>query len=153
MMGVLPVRIGEILQHILGKCILQACGEGVAHACDVEQLCSGLWGGIEGGVHATTSLWADHQEDVGYGVLLLDTWNAFNDINQTAMLWNVQHTWSAGTGFGFNTYQHWKVLVLRGSTGTVHTKEEAAQGDALVMILYGLGVLSIISTAPCYDLV
>ena len=62
MMGVLPVRIGEILQHILGKCILQACGEGVAHACDVEQLCSGLWGGIEGGVHATTSLWADQPD-------------------------------------------------------------------------------------------
>ena len=87
--GVWPVGIGEILQRILGKCVLQACGEDETHACGVDQLCSGLRCGIEGSIHVMTSLWEKHQEEVGWGVLLVDERNNLNEINQTVMLCHV----------------------------------------------------------------
>ena len=42
------------------------------HACGVNQLCLGLWVGIEGIFHALDFLWEEHQEDVGWGVMLVD---------------------------------------------------------------------------------
>ena len=58
-------------------------------------------------------LWSEHQEDVDWVVLLVDIRNAFNEINRTVMLYHVWNTWTAGAKFIFNTYPHWKVLVLQ----------------------------------------
>ena len=59
------------------------------HACGVDQLCLGLRCGIEGSIHVMTSLWEEHQEEVGWGVLLVDERNTLNEINQTVMLCHV----------------------------------------------------------------
>eukprot|EP00957_Ditylum_brightwellii_P067071 5090807-Ditylum_brightwellii.AAC.1 len=60
------------------------------------------------------------------------------------MLWIVRHTWVAGSRFAFNTYRHWRKLVLQGYKDLVMSKEGITQGDPLAMILYALAVLPII---------
>eukprot|EP00957_Ditylum_brightwellii_P018219 1372710-Ditylum_brightwellii.AAC.1 len=60
------------------------------------------------------------------------------------MLWNVRHTWIAGSWFALNMYRHWRKLVLRGHNDLMMSKEGVTQGDLLAMILYALDVLPII---------
>ena len=61
------------------------------------------------------------------------------------MLWAVRHEWPGGAQFTFNCYRHWDTLVVRntsdGSGHFLHSKEGVTQGDPLVMIAYGIGVL------------
>ena len=67
-------------------------------------------------------LWAEHQEGVGWVVLLVDAINVFNEINRTAMLRHVRHTRPDGDQFSFNIYRNCKVLVLWGGELTCHSK-------------------------------
>ena len=67
-------------------------------------------------------LWAEHQEDVVWGVPLDDARDVFNKIKRLVMLWHVRHTRMAGEQFSFNIYRKLKVLVLRGSELTFHSK-------------------------------
>ena len=64
------------------------------------------------------------------------------------MLWAVRHEWPSGAHFTFNCYPHWATLVVRdtgdGSCHFLHSKEAVTQGDPLVMITYGIGVLPLI---------
>ena len=83
-------------------------------------------------------------EDVGWGVLLVDARNLFKKINFTTMIWHVRNNWKTSGRFCFNTYWHWKVLELRGNELTVHPKEGVTQGGPLDVIIYGLGVLTLI---------
>ena len=82
------------------------------------------------------------------GFLLIDARNAFNEDNQTAMLWDVWHEWPSGVQFTFNCSRHWDTLVVRetgdGSGHFLHSKEGMTQGDPLAMIAYGIGVLPLI---------
>ena len=57
--------------------------------CGVAQLCSGLRAGMEGAIHAVRELFDLHSDD-GWGVLLVDTRNAFNSVNRVAALWNAR---------------------------------------------------------------
>eukprot|EP00957_Ditylum_brightwellii_P119106 9084361-Ditylum_brightwellii.AAC.1 len=74
----------------------------------------GLKAGIEGTIHAMRQLWDDNSEEDSWGILLVDVRNAFNEINCRAMLWSVRHLWAPAARFAFNTYRHWRKLVLRG---------------------------------------
>eukprot|EP00957_Ditylum_brightwellii_P064722 4912222-Ditylum_brightwellii.AAC.1 len=67
--------------------------------------------------------WEEHGEEENWGVLLVDAKDAFNQINCRVMLWDVQHLWSVGSRFAFNTYQHWRKLVLQGQDELVYRKE------------------------------
>eukprot|EP00957_Ditylum_brightwellii_P135933 10367898-Ditylum_brightwellii.AAC.1 len=89
-------------------------------------------------------MWDDHGDEESWGILLVNTQNTFNEVNWRAMLWNVQHTWVAGSQFAFNTYRHWHKLMLHGYKDLVMSKEGFTQGDQLAMILYALAVLLII---------
>eukprot|EP00957_Ditylum_brightwellii_P143811 10958398-Ditylum_brightwellii.AAC.1 len=60
------------------------------------------------------------------------------------MMWDVRNLWVMGARFAFNTYQHWRKLVLQGQDDLVMSKEGVTQGDPLSMILYALAVLPII---------
>ena len=60
------------------------------------------------------------------------------------MIWHVRNNWKTSGRFCFNTYWHWKVLELRGNELTVHPKEGVTQGGPLDVIIYGLGVLTLI---------
>ena len=83
----------------------------------------------------------------GICFLLVDTENAFNEINWVGMLWTVQYLWLSGAYLVFNWYRHWSSLVLRNrnrTTSIIHIREGVTQGDPLAMIVYGIGVLPLI---------
>eukprot|EP00957_Ditylum_brightwellii_P021323 1608035-Ditylum_brightwellii.AAC.1 len=86
-------------------------------------------------------LWSEHREEENWGILLMNAKNAFNQINRRVMLWEVRHLWATGSRFAFNTYCHWRKLVLRGQEEPILSKEGVTQGGPLFMILYALAVL------------
>ena len=77
-------------------------------------LCSGLWTGMEGAIHAVRELFDLHNGE-GWGVLLVDARNAFNSVNRMAALWNARILWPRCSCFLFNTYRGYarlfKVLI------------------------------------------
>eukprot|EP00957_Ditylum_brightwellii_P010482 794488-Ditylum_brightwellii.AAC.1 len=68
--GVRPVGVGEILLHMMGKCVIAVCGEDATEVCGIKELCSGLKAGIEGAIHTMNHLWDEHGEEENWGVLL-----------------------------------------------------------------------------------
>ena len=94
--GVRPIAIGEIPRPILCKAMAMA-----TDLCEVDQLCSGLKGGIEGEVHAMRDLFEEHHAD-GWGLLLVDARNAFNSLNRAAAIWNSCIQWPHCSRFLFN---------------------------------------------------
>ena len=60
------------------------------------------------------------------------------------MMLHVQHTWTFGTRFKFNTYLHWKVVIMRGCADLFHIKEEVTQGEPISSTVYDLWLLPII---------
>jgi hypothetical protein len=63
----------------------------------IGQLCTGLWKqAMEGGIHAIDKLWKQNEEEEEWGFLHVDASNEFNEINQTSMLWTIQHEWPSG---------------------------------------------------------
>ena len=74
----------------------------VKAACGTEQLTGGVEAGIEGAIHAVRLQWAQHSHKEDWGFLLIDARNAFNEENQTDMLWAVRHEWPGGAQFTFN---------------------------------------------------
>ena len=55
-LGVRPVGIHKMLQPMLRKGVLEDCGEGVTHACGVDQWFLGLWGVTEVVIHTMNPL-------------------------------------------------------------------------------------------------
>ena len=51
---------------------------------------------------------------MGGSVLLVDTKNSYNERKLISMIWNVHYMWIYVAKSSFNTYHHYKVLVLRG---------------------------------------
>eukprot|EP00957_Ditylum_brightwellii_P079270 6028207-Ditylum_brightwellii.AAC.1 len=126
---------------MLAKCIITVYGDDVAEAYPNYQLCSGLKAGIKGVIHSMSQMWDDHRKEDIWEILLVDVWNASNEMNHQAMLQNMQHFWGAGVWFTFNTSRHQHKLVLRGHTDLVLSKEEVSQGEPLTMIIYTLALL------------
>eukprot|EP00957_Ditylum_brightwellii_P070314 5341519-Ditylum_brightwellii.AAC.1 len=77
-------------------------------------------------------LWEEFGEEEGWGILLVDARNAFNELNRKAMIWHVS--------------------VLRGDADVVYSKEGVTQGDAMAMFLHALGVLPIINQLKHHQL-
>ena len=110
-----------------------------------DQLCAGLQAGIEGAIHGMNELFSTHQDQgTGWGVLLVDAANAFNSLNRAAMLLHAHVLWPRCARFLFNTYRGWSVLVLRGSSTFLYSKEGVTQGNPLSMFTYVIGTLPLI---------
>ena len=67
-------------------------GVDVEKFCGVDQLCSELKAGIQGGVHCLREL--EKKSSDGFGIFLVDA----------TVLWNVRVLWVRCSRFVFNTY-------------------------------------------------
>jgi len=86
-----------------------------------------------------------HQDQsTSWKVLLVDVANAFNSLNRAAMLFHAQVLWPCCTCFLFNMYKGWSVLVLKGSTTLLYSKEGVTQDNPLSLFMYAVGMLSLI---------
>ena len=143
--GVRPIGIGKTLCRIIGKAVCLATRLDATLVCGSDQLCAGLQAGIEGAIHGMNELFSTYQDrGTGWGVLLVDAANAFNSLNRAAMLLHAHVLWPRCARFLFNTYRGWSVLVLRGSSTFLYSKEGVTQGDPLSMFMYAIGTLPLI---------
>ena len=62
-------------------------------------------------------MWHQYSQEEYWGILLIDMYNEFNEVNQNAMLWEVRHEWPSGTQFTFNCYRQWANLVIQDGGG------------------------------------
>jgi hypothetical protein len=144
---VCPSGVKETFERLESKCVLLVCGNEAKEACGVDQLCAGLEAGIEAGAHAAKLLWQEHSHKEECGFLLVDASNAFNESDMMLMLWTVQHEWPSGAQHVFNCYRHFAILVIRAGNNrflVILSKEGATQGDPLVMVMHGVGLLPFI---------
>ena len=143
--GVRPIGIGETLRRVIGKAVCMATRSDIEVVCGSDQLYAGLKAGIEGAVHAMSDLYDANIDSIdGWGVLLVDASNAFNSLNRISMLLHARVLWPRCSRFLFNTYRGWSVLVLRGSSDFLYSKEGITQGDPLSMFMYAVGILPLI---------
>ena len=146
--GIRLVEVGETWRRMMAKCLLWVVGPEAKVSCSTTQLAGGLETGIEGAIHAMRVPWDEYKKEEDWGFLLIDARNAFNEENQTSMIWDVRHEWPSGAQFTINCYCHWRTIVVRytgdGPGQFLHSKEGVTQGDPLAMIAYGTGVLPLI---------
>ena len=66
--GICPIGIGETLRRVVGNCkaVCYATRFDVELACSSDQLCGGVRSGIEGAIHAMTSLFLQHGATSGW---------------------------------------------------------------------------------------
>ena len=141
--GVRPIGIGEVGDRFLGKIMAYLTNDDVKNACGSDQLCSGVEGGMEGAIHGVKQLFDANCED-GWGLLLVDAANAFNSLSRVVALWNARVIWTRCSRFLFNSYQGYAVLILRGCSSFILSKEGVTQGDPLGMLMYAIGLLPLV---------
>ena len=66
-----------------------ATGDDVKLECGSDQLCSGIKGESEAAIHAMSGLYDAHADN-GWGFLLMDAANAFQNISRPGALWNAR---------------------------------------------------------------
>ena len=86
----------------------------------MEQLCTGMEGGIEDGIHYRHLLWKHHYQDNNCGVPIIDVRNLLIEENQTSMLWEVWYECTSDVQYIFNFYLHWFILVIQDAGGVGH---------------------------------
>ena len=92
--------------------------------------------GIKGAVHVMSGLFDTNFDSVDrWSVQLVDVSNAFNSLNQTAMLLHAHVLWPHYCHYLFNTYYGWSVVVLWGSSEFLHDKEGEILYQCLCMLL------------------
>ena len=146
-LGVWPIAIGEIPRRILCKAMAIATRDDIKDLCEVDQLCSGLKGGIEGAVHTMRELFEEHHAD-GWGLLIVDARNAFNSLNRAAAIWNSRIQWPCCSRFLFHTYRGYVTLVLQDKKKTefLLSKEGTGQGDPLSMLMSAAAIMRLIKS-------
>ena len=125
---VFPIGIGEALQTILGKTVALVTLADLEEVYGIDQLCFGLYSGLEESIHAVRELFDEHC-NLGWGLLLVDATNAFNSVNRVAALWNARVLWRQCSRYLFNTYRGYVSLLLHDSSKSLLNKEGVTEGD------------------------
>ena len=138
--GLRPIGVGEVLRRIAGKVFMAVVKGDVQESVGSLQVCAGQAGGCEAAIHAMRSLYESEDTDA---VLLIDAANAFNSMNRSAMLQNIERICPAAYIYAYNCYaSHARLFVLGGKE--IRSMEGTTQGDPPSMAFYAIGLLPLI---------
>ena len=137
--GMRPIGIGEILNRIIGKCIMQVLRERIRKAAGNLQVCSGHQAGGEAAIHAMRDIFEEENIEA---VILVDAKNAFNTINREAMLHNIKMKCPSFSKYVENTYGSPSELYIEGDedNNVIMSEEGTTQGDPIAMAMYAIGL-------------
>ena len=135
--GVRPVGVGETLRRIIGKAIINEIKPEIMESAGSLQLCAGQRAGCEAAAHAMGDIFQEENTDA---VLFIDASNAFNTLNRTALLHNIQYLCPPMATYINNCYQKPSRLFIAGGKELM-SSEGTTQGDPSAMPSYGIGIL------------
>jgi hypothetical protein len=139
--GIRPIGIGEVLRRIVGKIISRHSTSEIKEAAGPLQTCAGHGAGAEAAIHAMRQVFESEGTDA---VLLIDASNAFNCLNRSVALHNIQITCPKIATYLINTYRHPTRLFIAGGK-EILSQEGTTQGDPLAMPWYSLSTVSMIN--------
>ena len=134
--GVKPIGIGEVLQRILGKVILNIIRPEIMEAASSLQLCAGQDAGIEAAIYTMRDIFDDTETEA---MLLADATNAFDSLNREVGLQNVQHLCPALSHLVINTYRQPANLYVGGER--LLSEEGTNQGEPVTMAMDAISII------------
>ena len=135
--GIRPIGIGEVLRRIIGKAVINEIKPEIMESAGSLQLCAGQRAGCEAAAHAMGYIFQEENTDA---VLFIDASNAFNTLNRTALLHNIQYLCPPMATYIRNCYQKPSRLFIAGGKELM-SSEGTTQGDPSAMPSYGIGIL------------
>ena len=139
--GVRPIGIGESLRRVVGKVISWTIKSDAMEAAGPLQVSAGIKSGSEGAVHAVRNMFDEPDTE---GLILIDASNAFNSLNRSVALHNIQIILPEAAPYLINTYRVPSRLFIRGEGNQgeeILSYEGTTQGDNLGMIFYALSTI------------
>lgn len=106
-----PIGVGEVLRRIVGKTIAGFLKEEIKQAAGNLQVCAGHSAGSEAAIHAMSQVFAEEGTN---GILLIDASNAFNQMNSSVALHNIQITCKEMSLYIINAYRYPSRLFICG---------------------------------------
>jgi len=100
---VCPIRIGEVIRRIVGKTQSWHTADEIKEATGPLQTCAGHGAGAEAAIHSMRNIFEADSTDA---VLLIDTSNAFNRLNRSAAMHNIQIICPEIATYVINTYRN-----------------------------------------------
>ena len=140
--GIRPIGVGEVLRRIIGKTVSAFFKEELKQAAGPLQVCAGHSAGAEAAIHAMSEIFAEDKTD---GILLIDARNAFNQMNRSVAMHNIQITCNEISQYLINTYRSPSRLFICGG-GEILSQEGTTQGDPLAMPWYSINTSTIIQS-------
>ena len=142
--GIRPIGVGEVIRRVIGKVISWTVKKEAMEAAGPLQVAAGLKSGSEAVIHAMRGLYSDPDTE---GIILIDATNAFNQMNRTTALHNIQIICPEVATYLINTYRAPARLIIKGENNTglvIFSYEGTTQGDNLGMIFYSLATILIV---------
>ena len=127
------IGVGEVLRRIVGKTLAVFLKEVIREAAGPLQVCAGHSAGSEAAIHAMSQVFVEGGTD---GILLIDASNAFNRMNRSDALHNIQIICKENVTI-INTYSSPSRLFICGG-GEISSQEGTTQGDPLAMPWYSV---------------
>ena len=137
--GVRPVGVGEAVRRIIGKAILHIVSADLRRVAGSDQLCVGQRAGIESAIHDLRRSFNASEDRC---LLQVDADNAFNTLNRSLLLHNIEKICPLLTVVLLNTYR--KESFLPTSKELLFSREGLTQGDNLAMAAFGANTLPLI---------
>ena len=132
--GIRPIGVREVLRRIVGKTVSGFLEEEIKEAAGLLQVCADHNAGAEPAVHAMSQVFEEEGTD---RILLIDASNAFNQMNRSAALHNIQITCKEMALYVINTYRSpSRLFICRG--GEILSQEGTTQGEPLAMPWYSV---------------
>ena len=111
--AVRPIGVGEVMQRIIGKCVMHVTKPDVIDASGSLQVCAGHKSGSEAAIHTMPNIFEVYERDA---VLLIDASNAFNALNRAAALHNIRVLCPTLATYVINTYRQPARLFIKSPT-------------------------------------